>query len=398
MDLTQREPEPATAAAAAEEEEQDVEDEMAELVELAIARCLGTDGRSAKARPAAHEPWPKDVRMAMQSVWTSHRVVIIQCLYYVSIFLVLFTHAVNTRLELALSRKKTLMCNFDGAEDRQEAYLERRKALMGQWDLGDDDGAADGVDPGELKLLEERIKELEATLAKGSKSLKVGIIGCGMLGTTLLRALLDSGSFDPDKICVSTRRPEALLHFSAAGVRCVYDNVECAERSDLLLLACLPAQFAAVAKDLRGKMRPQVLVISTVFGINAEKIKRMLGVACVLQPVFDAANCNPGPGIPGGVATGRKGAAARDSTLGDNARGLAQLAANEIGSDNRIIYTVLLALREWCETLELEPKEAQAVCVRCLVGDPRASKKDKEPIELFKERFLLTIKPYLDTL
>ena len=80
----------------------------------------------------------------------------------------LFTHAVNTRLELALSRKKTLMCNFDGAEDRQEAYLERRKALMGQWDLGDDDGAADGVDPGELKLLEERIKELEATLAKGA--------------------------------------------------------------------------------------------------------------------------------------------------------------------------------------------------------------------------------------
>ena len=51
-----------------------------------------------------------------------------------------------------------------------------------------------------------------------------------------------------------------------------------------------------------------------------------------------------------------------------------------------------------CKTLDLPPKEARFACVECLVGNPKDHRKDTEPVELFKAKFLSTIRPLLDAL
>ena len=53
---------------------------------------------------------------------------------------------------------------------------------------------------------------------------RIGIIGCGNVGSLLLRTLTDLSGVKPFRIMVSTRRPETLATFQRDGVYVCSDN------------------------------------------------------------------------------------------------------------------------------------------------------------------------------
>ena len=53
---------------------------------------------------------------------------------------------------------------------------------------------------------------------------KIGIIGCGNVGSLMLRTLTDFSGIKPFRVMVSTRRPETLHAFQKDGVYICNDN------------------------------------------------------------------------------------------------------------------------------------------------------------------------------
>lgn len=212
----------------------------------------------------------------------SKKVVVLQCIYYAHMFLVLREHALMRRLKLERRRKKKLMATFAGGADRQDAYLSRRQELLKGMGLD----KVPTTEGDQMAQMDGMIAQLEATISNGGKDVTVGIIGCGSVGIQLLKLLLQCGTFTPDRILVSTRRPDELLQYQARGVHCSYDNGHVASKCDFLFLACLPTHVNRVAQDILGGpgLRPQLVVCSTLLGVASEKIVQMLGVACVRIP------------------------------------------------------------------------------------------------------------------
>ena len=118
-------------------------------------------------------------------------------------------------------------------------------------------------------------------MLRGSKrSFKLGVIGCGQVGSHCIDKILSSG-IAPSSILVSTRRPEeghakSLVEKWGKALVIHRDNESVGLAARLLLIACTPAQLGNVSASLRGKLRPGTLVCSVVAGFSAKKIQIML--------------------------------------------------------------------------------------------------------------------------
>jgi hypothetical protein len=51
------------------------------------------------------------------------------------------------------------------------------------------------------------------------ENIKIAIIGCGNLGTSIVNGLLDQADFIPQNLHITKRNPSSLMHFQDKGVR-----------------------------------------------------------------------------------------------------------------------------------------------------------------------------------
>ena len=77
----------------------------------------------------------------------------------------------------------------------------------------------------------------------GDRQFKVGLIGCGHVGTMILTKLLEvSGSFNNLKLIVSTRQPHLLRPFQQEfGVDAVFNNEAIVKEADIVFVCTLPS-------------------------------------------------------------------------------------------------------------------------------------------------------------
>lgn len=132
------------------------------------------------------------------------------------------------------------------------------------------------------------IKRNACKLRNDHSQLKVGLIGCGRLGTHLIHALLYYTNILADDIKVSTRRPDAVfLDHGLEGVTCFHDNMKASVDVDILFLCCPPHQIAKVLKEVKtAGLQPHCLVYSIVSGISSKKISEIIEHDLVLKPSY----------------------------------------------------------------------------------------------------------------
>ncbi|HJQ29011.1 MAG TPA: pyrroline-5-carboxylate reductase [Rubrobacter sp.] len=103
---------------------------------------------------------------------------------------------------------------------------------------------------------------------------KVGIIGAGKIGGSLLLRLAESGGFD---LGVSDIHPEQLRIFEAAGVRTTSSNCELAESSDLVIVAVKPWDVAAVMREISPAFENSNRAVTSVAaGVSIARISENL--------------------------------------------------------------------------------------------------------------------------
>jgi len=142
-------------------------------------------------------------------------------------------------------------------------------------------------------------------------SIKLGMIGGGVMGEALLSRLIAQQLYRPDDVLVSepqAHRRDILVQ--KYGVQVTSDNRAVAAASDVLLLAIKPQVFEAVAADLTeddGKHQPineqLPVVVSILAGVSLSQLEAAFG----RQPVIRAMPNTPatvGAGITA-IASGK---------------------------------------------------------------------------------------------
>lgn len=97
----------------------------------------------------------------------------------------------------------------------------------------------------------------------------VSFIGCGQVGQILLSRLLEEG-VKADDICVSSRQPELLSKFR--GVRRVKDNAMAIKRGSVVFILCAPHHINHVSSQLRGLIRQNSVLVSSLSDFSREKL------------------------------------------------------------------------------------------------------------------------------
>ncbi|MCB9624449.1 MAG: pyrroline-5-carboxylate reductase [Sandaracinus sp.] len=108
------------------------------------------------------------------------------------------------------------------------------------------------------------------------KQLRIGVIGAGNMGTTILEGLLDAGAADPSQLMASDPREARRKELTDRGVKTTASNLEVARFAQLLVLATKPQVFDRMLAEIAPGTGPETLVVSIAAGIPIDAIETQL--------------------------------------------------------------------------------------------------------------------------
>jgi pyrroline-5-carboxylate reductase len=128
----------------------------------------------------------------------------------------------------------------------------------------------------------------------------IGFIGAGQMATALGEGFVRAGLVSAAELIASDPSAEARRRFAqATGAETVDNNAEAVRRADVLFLAVKPQQMVRVAAELKGKLSPELLVISIAAGIRLSVLAQGFGEGVRLVRVMPNTPCLVGKGACG---------------------------------------------------------------------------------------------------
>jgi pyrroline-5-carboxylate reductase len=106
---------------------------------------------------------------------------------------------------------------------------------------------------------------------------KIAIIGCGNLGTSIANGLLMRADFDPANLTLTKRNTASLGEFEAKGVHVHTDNASAAKYADLVLLGVKPYNVGNILREIQPGLDPnKQTIISLATGITLKEMYEIL--------------------------------------------------------------------------------------------------------------------------
>lgn len=126
---------------------------------------------------------------------------------------------------------------------------------------------------------------------------KIGIIGVGTIGGTIVDALIKNDIVARERIIGSTSHEASAQEVSEKyGIETTTDNTEIADEADIVVLAVEPQLIEKVLDGVSGSFSPDQLVISVAAGITTEFIESKIdgGIPVVRSMPNTAITVNEG--------------------------------------------------------------------------------------------------------
>ena len=144
--------------------------------------------------------------------------------------------------------------------------------------------------------------------------MNLGLIGCGKMGSALLRGILNAGTVTVDETWIHDAHAPAMeaLQESHPDLKQAQSNLEVANQADVLLLCLKPAGMTALAKEIAEADRPS-LCISVAAGVSIADLDPLLGDQQRLVRVMPNTPALVGAGASGFALSSR--ATAEDAAL-----------------------------------------------------------------------------------
>ncbi|MDQ0151127.1 pyrroline-5-carboxylate reductase [Eubacterium multiforme] len=107
---------------------------------------------------------------------------------------------------------------------------------------------------------------------------KIGFIGCGNMGSSMLGGLINKNFANAKDIIVSTRSSESKKRLEDKyGVKGVLKNIDVAREADVIILAVKPYMYKDVIEEVKTALREDQIIISIAAGIDLSDLHNMIG-------------------------------------------------------------------------------------------------------------------------
>jgi pyrroline-5-carboxylate reductase len=132
----------------------------------------------------------------------------------------------------------------------------------------------------------------------------IAVIGSGIMGEALMKGLLRQSLIEPQHIIGADSWRERLESLEAQyHIRTSSDNVAAVQEADIVFLSVKPQVMAVVLDEIRGHVRPGVLVFSIAAGVRIDTLRQGLGVESIIRAMPNTP-AQIGQGITVWTATG----------------------------------------------------------------------------------------------
>jgi len=128
---------------------------------------------------------------------------------------------------------------------------------------------------------------------------RIAIIGAGIMGRSILRALMERG-VPAERLSATTRRRETAESVAAeTGVAVSTDNPAAARGAEVIILAVKPMSITEVVSDLvaAGSLGEGALLVSIAAGVRLESIERAAGDSTRVVRAMPNLPCAIGSGM-----------------------------------------------------------------------------------------------------
>lgn len=113
---------------------------------------------------------------------------------------------------------------------------------------------------------------------------KIALIGSGNMGEAIIAGLLRNGIATPENILATDPLLERGADLKTRfGIQPYTDNTAAAIQADVVIIAVKPQQLAKVFEGLKGKIRPNALVLSIVAGASIQSLREGLNHPTVVR-------------------------------------------------------------------------------------------------------------------
>lgn len=108
--------------------------------------------------------------------------------------------------------------------------------------------------------------------------MKIGIIGCGNIGSIILESILSLKKVSKKDVIVSDIDKNKLLSVSKKYlILTTQSNLETVKFADIIILAVKPQQIKEVLLEIKDNISPQKTILSVAAGVKINFIKKILG-------------------------------------------------------------------------------------------------------------------------
>ncbi|EGC33789.1 hypothetical protein DICPUDRAFT_36148, partial [Dictyostelium purpureum] len=109
------------------------------------------------------------------------------------------------------------------------------------------------------------------------KDNNITVLGCGNLGVSIARGLVNSKLYKSSQITLTKRNIESIEHFKQEGYHVTSSNQDAVLKSKIVIVCVTPSQLDDLLDSIRGVITEQHVVISVVSGASIDNIKSHLG-------------------------------------------------------------------------------------------------------------------------
>ena len=221
-----------------------------------------------------------------------------------------------------------------------------------------------------------------------TKNRKIGFIGIGNLGQAIVKALLESKTFEASQIFATNRSPGKLAKMHEQfGIGICKTNEELVEKCDTIVLAVKPQDLALVLEPIASTFSNAHLVISLAAGFSIKTLNKLLPEVSGLVRVM--------PNTPSvirkavvGYCLGPK-AKAYESQVIEIFQPLGLLVPTpegeafeavtvSCGSGTGFVLELMQYWQEWLEEHNFEPQLAREMVVQTFLGAALMAEKTPE--------------------
>ena len=109
-------------------------------------------------------------------------------------------------------------------------------------------------------------------------SKKVGFIGCGNMGSSMVGGLIKSGFLKAEDIIVSTKTETSAKKLSDEfNVATTVDSKVVAKESETIILAIKPNMYKSIVEEIKSELTRDKLIITIAAGITIANMEEWLG-------------------------------------------------------------------------------------------------------------------------